>query len=109
MNLSKPLFLLNRLRGKPFNRFQGLRCKGTSNQILTVYGGKVTATGNGIDASPYYGSGFACYVMSGTSGIKFYFSDNGTDWDAGTNYSSDTEVGTDDADAATKKRYAKAE
>ena len=27
--LSKPLFLLNRLRGKPFNRFQGLRCKGT--------------------------------------------------------------------------------
>ena len=49
MILSKPLFLLNGLRGKPFNHIQGLRCKGTSNQILTVYGGKVTAAGNGRD------------------------------------------------------------
>ena len=67
---------------------------------LTVYGGKVTATGNAN------GSGFHCYVKSGTSGIKFYFSDNGTDWDAGTSYASATQVG---YAAATKKRYAKAE
>ena len=80
-----------------------------ADQILTVYGGKVTATGNGIDASSYYGSGFACYVKSGTSGIKFYFSADGTDWDAGTNYSSATLVGVETAAAATKKHYAKAE
>ena len=67
---------------------------------LTVYGGKVTATGNAN------GSGFHCFVKSGTSGIKFYFSDNGTDWDAGTSYASATQVG---YAAATKKRYAKAE
>ena len=67
---------------------------------LTVYGGKVTATGNAN------GSGFRCFVKSGTSGIKFYFSDNGTDWDAGTSYASATQVG---AAGATKKRYAKAE
>ena len=79
------------------------------SQILTVYGGKVTATGNGIDASPYYGSGFGCFVKSGTSGIKFYFSDSSTTWGDGTSYDSATKVGTNDADAATKKRYAKAE
>lgn len=67
---------------------------------LTVYGGKVTATGNAN------GSGFHCYVKSGTSGIKFYFSDNGTDWGDGTSYASATQVG---YAAATKKRYAKAE
>ena len=39
----------------------------------------------------------------------FAFSDNGTDWDAGTNYSSATSVGSKTDDAATKKRYAKAE
>ena len=79
------------------------------SQILTVYGGKVTATGTGINASPYYGSGFGCYVMSGTSGIKFYFSADGTTWGNGTGYDSATEVGTGDADAATKKHYAKVE
>ena len=81
---------------------------GGYNQILTVYGGKVTATGNGKEVYGDYGSGFRCYVKSGTSGIKFYFSDNGTDWDAGTNYSSATSVGLR-YDNATKKRYAKAE
>lgn len=76
---------------------------GLSSQILTVYGGKVTATGNGKGS---YGSGFGCYVESGTSGIKFYFSDDGTTWGDGTSYASATKVG---ADAATKKKFAKAE
>ena len=85
----------------------GIRsASGTSNQILTVYGGKVTATGNGIEESDMYGSGIGCHVKSGTSGIKFYFSDNGTTWGDGTSYASATKVG---SDAATKKRYAKAE
>ena len=79
---------------------------GTANQILTVYGGKVTATGNGKDFMSDYGSGFSCHVKSGTSGIKFYFSADGTTWGDGTGYASATKVGTDDA---TKKRYAKAE
>jgi len=88
----------------------GIRSSGSNtNQILTVYGDKVTATGNGVSDMAGYGSGFGCYVKSGTSGIKFYFSDNGTDWDAGTNYSSATEVGGLNGAAATKKRYAKAE
>ena len=88
----------------------GIRSGGfLGSQILTVYGGKVTATGNGIMDQDDYGSGFACYVKSGTSGIKFYFSDNGTTWGNGTGYDSATEVGTDDAAAATRKRYAKAE
>ena len=30
-----PLFFLNRLRGKPFNRFQGLRCKGTCSYVYS--------------------------------------------------------------------------
>jgi hypothetical protein len=73
------------------------------NGALTVYGGKVTATGNGINDTEYndYGSGFGCKVQSGTTGIKFYFSDNGTTWGDGAYYGSET--------AATKKRYAKAE
>ena len=33
MILSKPLFLLNRLRGKLFNHIQGLRCKGMSSSV----------------------------------------------------------------------------
>ena len=82
----------------------------SDDETLTVYGGKVTATGNGeSDDYGNYGSGFRCYVKSGTSGIKFYFSDNGTTWGDGTSYDSATEVGTSYADAATKKRYAKAE
>ena len=76
--------------------------------LLTVYGGKVKATGSGINETEYndYGSGFGCYVKSGTSGIKFYFSADGTTWGDGTGYASDTQVG---YDAATGKRYAKAE
>ena len=82
---------------------------GTSSQILTVYGGKVTATGSGIDNSGVYGSGFGGYVKSGTSGIKFYFSADGTNWGDGTSYASATSVGQQyDADA-TKKQFAKAE
>ena len=85
----------------------GIRVNGSStSKILTVYGGKVTATGNGAVLMSDYGSGFACYVKSGASGIKFYFSDNGTTWGDGTSYDSATKVGYDDA---TKKRYAKAE
>ena len=80
---------------------------GSYGKTLTVYGGKVTATGDGKSASlGAYGSGFRCYVKSGTSGIKFYFSADGTTWGDGTSYASATQVGTDDA---TKKRYAKAE
>ena len=86
--------------------FYGISNGGNANRILKVYGGKVTATGNGVPNMSDYGSGFGCYVQSGTSGIKFYFSDNGTDWDAGTSYASATQVG---YAAATKKRYAKAE
>ena len=81
----------------------------SASKILTVYGGKVTATGNGVPDDPGYGSGFECYVKSGTSGtsgIKFYFSADGTTWGDGTGYASATRVGSNDA---TKKRYAKAE
>ncbi len=85
----------------------GFRSSGsTDNQNLTVYGGKVTATGNGKFGMADYGSGFSCYVKSGTSGIKFYFSADDTTWGDGTSYASATKVGNDDA---TKKRYAKAE
>ena len=76
---------------------------GTGTQILKVYGGKVTATGNGKEFSGDYGSGFACYVKSGTSGIKFYFSDNGT-WGDGIYYEDANPITSDEA-----KRYAKAE
>ena len=78
-------------------------------KTLTVYGGKVTATGNGREGYGDYGSGINCYVKSGTSGIKFYFSDNGTDWDEGTSYASATSVGGSNDAVATKKRYVKAE
>ena len=74
------------------------------NDILRVYGGKVKGTGNGYgDHSLYdhYGMAFHCKVQSGTTGIKFYFSDNGTSWDSGHEYS--------DATVAPTNRYAKAE
>jgi hypothetical protein len=90
--------------------YYGISSGGMDTQILTVYGGKVTATGNGKYYDPEYGSGIYCYVKSGTSGIKFYFSDDGTTWGDGTRYdASPTKVGSDDSDAATRKRYAKAE
>ena len=82
---------------------------GGYDKTLTVYGGKVTATGNGREGYGDYGSGINCYVKSGTSGIKFYFSDNGTDWDEGTSYASATSVGGSNDAVATKKRYVKAE
>lgn len=92
------------------NPWYGIKSAGgTGTQILKVYGGKVTATGNGISMAPYYGSGFGCYVKSGTSDIKFYFSADGTTWGDGTSYASATKVGNYDSDAATKKRYVKAE
>ena len=74
-----------------------------SSALLTVYGGKVKATGNGINDTEYdaYGSGFGCKVQSGTTGIKFYFSDNGTTWGDGTGYGTAT--------TAPTNRYAKAE
>ena len=73
--------------------------------VLTVYGGKVTATGNGINDTEYddYGSGFGCKVRSGTTGIKFYFSDDGTTWGDGAYYGD--EAGT----TAPTNPYAKAE
>ena len=74
-----------------------------TNGSLIVYGGKVKATGNGINDTEYYdyGSGFGCKVQSGTTGIKFYFSDDGTTWDSGTYYEA--------ARTAPTNRYAKAE
>ena len=74
---------------------------GGNGGTFTVYGGKVKGTGNGVQGYPYYGSGFIGKVKSGTAGIKFYFSDNGTDWDEGTYYGTAT--------AAPQKKYAKAE
>ena len=82
---------------------------GLATQILTVYGGKVTATGSGVPLSTNYGSGFGCYVMSGTSGIKFYFTADVTDWGDGNSYASATSVGQNADAAATKKKFAKAE
>ena len=82
---------------------------GSATQILKVYGGKVTATGNGKGISDDYGSGIACYVWSATSGIKFYFSDDGTTWGNGFNYGIANSVGFDNDNPDTRKRYAKAE
>lgn len=90
--------------------FYGIGSGGSSaDKILTVYGGKVTATGNGKEYYAAYGSGFGCYVKSGTSGIKFYFSADGTTWGDGTPYDLAASVGRISDDAATRKRYAKAE
>ena len=69
-----------------------------NGQFLVVYGGKVTGTG-----SETGGSGFYCDVQSGTSGIKFYSSDNGT-WGDGIYYEDAHAITSDEA-----KRYAKAE
>lgn len=72
--------------------YNGIQSSGT----LMVYGGKVKGTG-----SAPTGIGFNCKVQSATSNIKFYFSDNGTTWDAGTYYEDET--------LALGYRYAKAE
>jgi hypothetical protein len=75
---------------------------GGNGGTFTVYGGKVKGTGNGVqEFSSDNSSGFNGKVKSGTAGIKFYFSDNGTDWDEGTYYETAT--------AAPQKKYAKAE
>ena len=84
------------------SRGYGIKCE-LSDNILIVYGGKVKATGNGVLISDTYGSGFGCKVQSGTEGIKFYFTDDKTNWGDGTFYEFVTDVST------TKKRYAKAE
>ena len=68
---------------------------GNTEYILKVFGGKVKGIGGAS------GKGFNCKLLSGTTGIKFYFSDNGSTWDAGTSYSTATD--------AQNKRYAKAE
>ena len=69
--------------------------------VLTVYGGKVQAAGNGVNYDTYYGQAIDATIKSGTDGIKFYFSDNNTTWNAGTYYSTST--------AAPAIRYAKVE
>lgn len=69
--------------------------------VLTVYGGKVHAAGNGVSYSTYYGQAIDATIKSGTEGIKFYFSDDNTTWNAGTYYSTST--------AAPANRYAKVE
>lgn len=69
--------------------------------VLTVYGGKVHAAGNGVSYSTYYGQAILATIKSGTEGIKFYFSDDNTTWNAGTYYSTST--------AAPASRYAKVE
>ena len=68
---------------------------GNTEYILKVFGGKVKGIGGAS------GKGFNCKLLSGTTDIKFYFSDNGSTWDAGTSYSTATD--------AQNKRYAKAE
>lgn len=69
--------------------------------VLTVYGGKVHAAGNGVNYNTYYGQAILATIKSGTEGIKFYFSDDNTTWNAGTYYSTST--------AAPVIRYAKVE
>ena len=69
-----------------------------NGESLVVYGGKVSGTG-----SETAGSGFYCDVQSGTSGIKFYSSDNGT-WGDGIYYEDANPITSDEA-----KRYYKAE
>ena len=80
---------------------EGESTNNTSNAIysnsnpLEVYGGKVKATGGAS------GIGFSCKLLSGTDGIKFYFSTDGTTWSSGTGYGIAT--------TAPTNRYAKAE
>lgn len=69
--------------------------------VLTVYGGKVHAAGNGVNYDTYYGQAIDATIKSGTEGIKFYFSNDNTTWYAGTYYSAST--------AAPAIRYAKVE
>ena len=73
----------------------GISGTNTANDVLMVYGGKVNGTGG------TGGQGFKCKLWSATTGIKFYFSDNGTDWGSGLSYSI--------AASALDNRYAKAE
>ena len=42
--------------------------------VLTVYGGKVHAAGNGVIHDAHYGQAIDATIKSGTEGIKFYFS-----------------------------------
>ena len=70
--------------------------------VITVYGGKVYAAGNGVVYSTaHYGQAINALVKSGTESIKFYFSDDNTSWNTGLYYSSST--------PALTIRYAKAE
>lgn len=69
--------------------------------VLTVYGGKVHAAGNGVIHNANYGQAIYATCVSGTESIKFYFSDDNTSWNSGTYYSAST--------AAPAIRYAKAE
>ena len=68
----------------------------SNDGTLKVYGGKVKGTGGAPS-----GKGFDCKVQSSTSNIKFYFSNDGATWDAGTYYGDET--------PAPGNRYAKAE
>ena len=70
----------------------GIYC---SPSPLIVYGGKVKGTGASENR------GFIGNVQSGTEDIKFYFSDDNSNWGDGNSYASPTE--------AIGKRYAKAE
>lgn len=66
--------------------------------ILTVYGGTVKASGTGNDSQAIFAK-----IKSGTSGIKFYFTDTEGAWGDGAYYGE--EAGT----TALTNRYAKAE
>ena len=77
--------------GNPY----GISGTDTANDVLMVYGGKVNGTGG------TGGQGFKCKLWSATTGIKFYFSDNGTTWGSGLSYGI--------AASALDNRYAKAE
>ena len=72
--------------------FSGIQSSGP----LKVYVGKVKGTGGAPS-----GKGFECKVQTGTSNIKFYFSDNGTTWGPAYSYNI--------AAIAPGNRYAKAE
>lgn len=71
--------------------------KGASG-CLTVYGGKVKATGGSSSKA------INANIKSGTSGIKFYFSNDNTTWDGGTYFGTETAT-----NSPYDKRYAKAE
>lgn len=69
--------------------------------VLTVYGGKVHAAGNGVIHNAHYGQAIYATCVSGTESIKFYFCDDNTSWNTGLYYSTST--------AAITIRYAKVE